>query len=53
VPASKEFGLIAVFSEKGDGLVGRFCPLVIEGRWDHFVAPNGSAAQARTDFTML
>jgi hypothetical protein len=51
--AGEEFGLVTVFGEEGDGLVGRSGPLVIERRRNHFVAPDCSAAQARTDFTML
>ena len=51
--ASKELGFVAVFGECGDRGIDRVGTDVVKRCGDHFDAPCDSAAQARTDFTML
>ena len=48
-PAGEELGVVPVLGERGDRLVGRACPHVVERRRDHRLVP----AAASTALTML
>lgn len=51
--ASEQFRFIAVFGESAQRGIDGIGTHVFKGCGDHFAAPVDSAAQARTDFTML